>query len=314
MEKIEFWVKPEVVNKLDFVKANKAFTNKIKGKSADEISTKYSYFNLTEHLTFVSEVFNKLNINLYGTGVEVGAGPAIFSNSVIRLFPNIDKIYAIEISPDVIELQKLICQKLNTCNKIRHVVGDFNDMKLEDNSLDFILDFDSIHHSDDMSSTFKQISKKLKKNGVLICFDRGMPNHVPKKQIDYLLNIEYNDEYKLENGLPLHKSYKRFMAGEHEPYIRDWENLANKNNLDLNIYIFTKKKLWSFLKLLFGLIPFTIRDLIGKGKNLNTHIPLLVNYFFNINISSKLTVFNLNSKLKSKKIPLSKMVFFAKKR
>ncbi len=104
------------------------------------------------------------------------------------------------------------------------------------------------------------------------------------------------------------------MAGEHEPYIRDWENLANKNNLDLNIYIFTKKKLWSFLKLLFGLIPFTIRDLIGKGKNLNTHIPLLVNYFFNINISSKLTVFNLNSKLKSKKIPLSKMVFFAKKR
>ena len=98
MEKIEFWVKPEVVNKLDFVKANKAFTNKIKSKSADEISTKYSYFNLTEHLTFVSEVFNKLNINLYGTGVEVGAGPAIFSNSVIRLFPSIDKIYAIEIS------------------------------------------------------------------------------------------------------------------------------------------------------------------------------------------------------------------------
>ena len=314
MSKVKYWINPESVSKLDFIEANRAFTNEIKNNSADEISIKYSYFNLTEHLTFVSEVFNTLEINLSGTGIEVGAGPAIFSNSVLRLFPDIDKIYAIEISPEVIELQKIICKKLNTSNKIEHVIGDFNDIKLEDNSLDFILDFDSIHHSDNMSLTFKEISRKLKKNGILICFDRGLPNHVTKKQIDYLLNIEYSDDYKIENGLALNKSYKRYMAGEHEPLIKDWENFSDKNNLDLNIYIFTKKKLWSFFKLLFGLIPFIIRDFIGKGRNLNTHFPLLINYFFNINISSKLTVFKLYCSLKSGRTPLSKMVFVAKKR
>ena len=79
-------MKPEVINKLDFVKTNKVFKNKIKSKSTDEISIKYSYFNLTERLTFVSEVFNKFNINLCGTGKNLNTHIPLLVNYFFNIY------------------------------------------------------------------------------------------------------------------------------------------------------------------------------------------------------------------------------------
>ena len=62
---------------------------------------------------------------------------------------------------------------------------------ISDNSLDYVLDFDSIHHSEDFELTFKEIGRVLKPKGVLLCFDRAQPNYTSNEQIQSMLDIEY---------------------------------------------------------------------------------------------------------------------------
>lgn len=89
--------------------------------------------------------------------------------------------------------------------------------------------------------TFKEISRVLKPGGNLLCFDRGQPNYISKKQIEYLLNIEYTKSYKIENGMDPNKKFTRRMNGEHEPYLKDWKRVGLKYNLNCKVFIFHKK-------------------------------------------------------------------------
>ena len=57
---------------------------------------------------------------------------------------------------------KKVAYENSTFDKLECVIGDFNDLKVPDNSLDFVLDFDSIHHSEDFELTFKEIGRVLK--------------------------------------------------------------------------------------------------------------------------------------------------------
>ena len=242
MESI-IWEDKEVLNKIDWIKKYNGACDKWISKKPNEISKYYSYFTIEEHKLFVEEICKKINLDLSGIGLEIGSGPGIFSNSVIKIFKKIDKIFLLEKVPNVYSLQKKIAKYNGTENKLVNVLGDFNNIKLPDESLDFILDFDSIHHSENFELTFSEISRVLKPGGKLFCFDRGQPNYVTKNQINYLLEIEYSRDYKIENGIDPKMYFTRKMNGETEPYLKDWSCNGIKNNLSPNIYLFRKKRI-----------------------------------------------------------------------
>jgi len=214
--------------------------------------------------------------------------------------------------PNVVKLQKKLVDHLGFKNKIDSVIGDFNDLKLENNSLDFILDFDSIHHSDDFDLTFKEISRVLKKDGILLCFDRGQPNYISKKHIDYLLNIEYNDQYKIENGIKLTERFTRTMNGEHEPYLNDWINTGKKYNLGGNVFIFHKKSFKNLIRSIYGLTPLFFRKIFNKGYNITTHYQLILSYLGISNFNG-IRTFSMEFNPIKSKTPEAKMVFLFKK-
>jgi len=74
-----------------FIKVGGSFTEKLLTSSAEQVAVGVSYMTLSEHLSFVSEILNKLEINLEGEGMEIGAGASVLSNSLVRIFPNIKK-------------------------------------------------------------------------------------------------------------------------------------------------------------------------------------------------------------------------------
>lgn len=311
--KIEYWLDVEEVNKIEWIKKYNQFCKKLTNKSPDEISSIYSYFSINDHKEFVKEICNKIGLNLSGTGLEIGSGPGIFSNSILKIYNNIDKIYLLEIVPEIFTLMKKVSEYNKTDSKVSGILGDFNNMRFNDSSLDFVLDFDSIHHSEDFDLTFKEISRVLKPGGVLLCFDRGHPNYISKGQINDMLDIEYSKEYKIENNIDPNKKFTRRMNGEHEPLLKEWVNTSKKYGFKNEIYIFNKKNIRNFIISTYGLfIPYWFKKLINKGINISTHYQLFLSYFGFKKFKS-MSIYNLQYKAKNKKSPNGKMVFLFKK-
>lgn len=309
---ITFWEDRDELNQIDWIKKYNKACDGFLNQSIDEISYLYSYFSLSEHESFVREITKKININLKGKGLEIGSGPGILSISIVKIFEGIEKIILLDKVPNISKLQNKIISELKLNSKFKSVIGDFNNLKIEDNSLDFVLDFDSVHHSENFNLTFKEISRVLKPEGVFLCFDRGQPNYISKKHIEYLLNIEYNDKYKLENSIPLDKKFTRRMNGETEPYLSDWVETAKKNNFTSKVFIFHQKSLKNFLKNIYGLTPLFFRKIFNKGYNITTHYQVIFSYF-KINYFNGIKLYDLDFTNAKEKSPKSKMVFLFEK-
>jgi ubiquinone/menaquinone biosynthesis C-methylase UbiE len=305
------WIAEEELNQIDWVKKYNKACKKWQDKSPDDISLFYSYFTIKEHQKFTEEICKKIGITLKGKGLEIGSGPGILSNSILNIYDDVDKIYLLDMVPEVYNLMTKVAQK--NINKLECVIGSFDDLKFKDESLDFVLDFDSIHHSTDFDQTFKEISRVLKPGGVLLCFDRAQPNYISKKQINYMLDIEYTDKYKKENNINLNSKFSRRMNGETEPSLKLWNSTALKYNFDSKIFIFHKKNIRNFIRSLYGLIvPFFIKQILNKGLNITTHYQLILHYF-GINYFNDIKVLKLNYIIKSYRSPRAKMIFLFKK-
>jgi len=308
-----YWIEEKELNKIDWIKKVNLACEKWENKKGDDISLFYSYFSIAEHKLFTEEICRKIGIKLEGVGLEIGSGPGILSNSLLKIFDKIDKIYLLDKVPNLFELKRKIALENSTSNKLESIVGCFNDLKFENNSLDFVLDFDSIHHSDDFDKTFSEIARVLKPGGILLCFDRAQPNYISKKQIDDLLEIEYSDKYKIENNIKIATKFTRRMNGEYEPKLKLWKQVSSKYNLKSNIYIFHKKNIKSLFRAMYGLIvPYYIRKIIKKGINITTHYQLVLNYFCLNNING-IKVFKMDYEPISERSPKGKMVLYFQK-
>ena len=311
--KREVWLNIDKVNKIEWVKKYNNACKKWAKETPDKISLEYSYFTLDEHKKFVTEICNKINLKLSGVGLEIGSGPGILSNSLVKIFDNIEKIYLLEMVPETYSLIKKIADYNGTSQKLSCIIGDFNRTKFQDNSVDFVIDFDSIHHSENFDLTFKEISRILKPNGILFCFDRGQPNYISKSQIEAMLDIEYSRKYKIENSIDINKKFTRRMNGEHEPLLKDWINTGKKYNFNCEVFIFHKKNFKNFIKACYGLfIPFWLKKVFNKGINITTHFQIILNYMY-INKWNNIKLFNLDYKPKYHRSPNGKMIFLFKK-
>ena len=311
--KIEYWLDVEEVNKIEWINKYNQFCKKLINHSADDISSIYSYFSINDHKNFIQEICNKINLDLSGTGLEIGSGPGIFSNSILKIFNDVDKIYLLEMIPEIFILMEKVSKHNKTDSRLSGILGDFNDLKIKDNSLDFVLDFDSIHHSENFDLTFKEISRVLKPGGVLLCFDRGHPNYISDKQVSDMLDIEYSKEYKIENNMDPNKKFTRRMNGEHEPLLKDWINTSKKYGFINKVYFFNKKNIRNFFISAYGLfVPYWFKKLINKGINITTHYQIFLSYF-GFKEFKYMSVYNLKYKAKNKKSPNGKMVFLFKK-
>lgn len=309
-----YWIEENELNKIDWIQKVNLACKKWENKKGDDISLFYSYFSISEHKLFTEEICRKIGVKLEGVGLEIGSGPGILSNSILRIFNKIDKIYLLDKVPNLFELKRKIAIENGTSNKLESIVGCFNDLKFENSSLDFVLDFDSIHHSDDFDKTFSEIARVLKPGGILLCFDRAQPNYISKKQIENLLEIEYSDKYKIENNIKIGTQFTRRMNGEHEPKLKLWKQVSSKYNLKSKIYVFHKKSIKSLLRAIYGLIvPYYIKKIFNKGMNITTHYQLVLNYL-GLNNVNGLKIFKMDYKPISERSPTGKMVLYFQKK
>lgn len=172
--------------------------------------------------SFIERSF--LRRSFHGVGLEVGAGPVVFG-SILARRPAITRVYGIEICRPIVEqlFPKVSSFLLgDRVGKVTGVVGSFDDMQLPDASVDFILDFFSLHHSLDLTTTLKECARVLKPGGFILCLDKARPDSYSSEQLDQLMDTEYKDDYKKLFGIPLEQRLTRRMNGEREYRLKDW--------------------------------------------------------------------------------------------
>jgi ubiquinone/menaquinone biosynthesis C-methylase UbiE len=232
----------------------------------------YSYFK--ELLEFGFDFLQQHNQKVQTLAIDMGSGTGVGASILSEIFTNV-RIYAVEISENFIkQIMPLVFKHFNAdINRIQRVVGDFNQIELENETIDKIIELDSFHHSEDLNKTLKECFRVLKPDGVMVCVDRGWPDSTSQFEINSKLDVQLNSNLKTKYHIPLNKKFTRRDFGEHEFTLCQWQNSFQKAGFDVDVF-----SQWHppFLNRLFLKLPtsktFLFLCLLQKKLGFRRHI------------------------------------------
>ena len=229
---------------------NKILAEKTSEKGYDAIISEYVYIDSSEvekTIKLIPNVYDKIQ----GIGVDLGGGVGCISSTIAKN-PNVEKIFCVELVEEVVKLCQPIVKKQilkDQYEKVVSVVGDYNFLELPDNSVDFAISWDAMHHSQDPVITLQECKRVLKKNGIFIIIDRAHNNSTPDEEIERILNITYDEEFLKKNYRRLDEKLTRKENGEHEYRFYEWKEFFQKSGFELVSSVIIKTKTEENLKL-----------------------------------------------------------------
>lgn len=250
----------------------------LKNREPLEIIRELTFDGVVPNITVrdIERIFDFVECNflakkIAGVGLEVGSGPGTFS-SILAKRKRVNKVYGAEACRPIVEIlmPKVAEYILNgNLNKVIGAIGSFDDIQLPGESVDFIFDFFSLHHSNNLIITLKECARVLKKDGFIFCFDKARPDYYTQEDLDELLDAEYGADYKRQFGLPLDQKLTRRMNGEKEYRLRDWRASFDGAGFSRVDYYYLEKtysanKTSGFIKNLLSLIPPWLQKKLNK--------------------------------------------------
>ena len=103
--------------------------------------------------------------------LEIGCSKGYFTNDLMRVQNNFDKITAIDLSPELIAIARKWIEK----NKVEFMVQDVGKMGFPDNSFDAIVGNAVLHHLD-LSKALPEMKRVLKARGKIFFAEPNMLN------------------------------------------------------------------------------------------------------------------------------------------
>jgi ubiquinone/menaquinone biosynthesis C-methylase UbiE len=202
---------------------NQLIAREASAKGYRAIIDEYVYID-TDNVDKTFCLIPKTEDLIQGVGIDLGGGVGCISATLAKR-KNVKKIYCVEVVEDVVKLcQPIVKEEIlgDQANKVISVVGDFDNLNLGDNTLDFAVSWDSMHHSTNLIKTLKECKRVLKKNGILIIVDRAHNNSTPDSEIKRMLDITYDEEFLMRNHRPKDLILTRRENGEREHRFSEW--------------------------------------------------------------------------------------------
>ena len=263
-----------------------AFALALKDKEPWEIVSRLTFDSVAPKLTLleVEDLFawvdkKVLGGNLKGVGLELGGG-AGFMSAVLATFPPVEKVYNVEVVENVVrelgpKIVNYVLEKKS--DKVIGCIGEFDNLQLPANSVDFIFDFYSLHHSLNLVKTITESARVLKPGGFVLCFDKARDNNLTLADLDGLLDKEYDHASKILMGLPADVSHTRRQNGEQEYRLKDWGQAFHAGGLSnvehYHLARITGGKVGRLLKKVISLLPVNFQTVITsrlyKNKKVN---------------------------------------------
>jgi ubiquinone/menaquinone biosynthesis C-methylase UbiE len=230
----KIWKRPENLISGQEYAGNQLVAKVASKKGFSAIIDEYVYI----HPENVEKTFNIIPNSsefIQGIGIDLGGGVGCISSTLAKR-KNVEKIYCIELVEEAVTMcQPIVKQEIlkKNDNKVISVVGDFDNLELENNSIDFAVSWDSMHHSMDLIKTLKECKRVLKKNGIFIIVDRAHNNSTPDSEIERMLNIAYDKKFLTKFYRPKDMILTRRENGEHEHRFFEWNKFFDGSGFKL---------------------------------------------------------------------------------
>lgn len=220
------WLSAAAVSRDPAVENRNLFARKFADEaSLDAILMLWAGMTVEQAAHEFTALFDALGLDsLAGRGIEIGAGLAPLAACAVRRYEGIESILAVELVPDVVMLlQRRVLRAIagEGDTRIQGVIGSFDDLRVPDGSIDFCLEFDALHHSNDLVKTLTEAARVLRSGGVMVCIDRAHPDWLAEEQRQTMLNVEYPLAWKRRQGYP-DAPLTRRQNGEHEIRFGEW--------------------------------------------------------------------------------------------
>jgi len=247
------------------------FAEKVANLSPDKIIERYACMTpkgVANDFELIFKTVKSAEIDLCGSGVELGAGVGVLSSIAVNVWPSISEIYAVEVVPNIVTLLQPKCTQFiapNKQEKIIGVIGSFDDIQVQDGTFDFCIEYASLHHSDNLLKTLKEASRILKQGAPLIAIDRAHINKATDIQLKYMLDVRYSSAWKIDNGYEM-TALSRSENGEHEIRIQEWLEVFDLSGFDLVLHAEMRIVGWRQLFYKLSLMaPFFLRRLLDMN-------------------------------------------------
>jgi ubiquinone/menaquinone biosynthesis C-methylase UbiE len=213
-----------LINGQEYI-GNQILAKEISDNGYEAIINEYVYIDSPQvEKTF--KLIPKAWESVRGIGVDLGGGVGCISSTLAGK-DSVEKIYCVELAENAVKLCHPIVKKKilkENAGKVISVIGDFDNLELDNNSIDFAVSWDSMHHSINPIKTLEECHRILKENGRFILVDRAHNNSTPDSEIERMLNIVYDKEFLIKNHRPENMILTRSENGEHEYRFYEWEN------------------------------------------------------------------------------------------
>ena len=235
MQPIKYWKNNSEFHDAEY-KLNSRLAEVVSGKNdINKLSEAYTHINSESIYKFLNNIPNIKNV-FKGDGIDLGGGPGIVSATLVNNYSDIESLILLEYVSEVLELCYPITHKYllkDNGIKISPICGSFDQILLEDKSIDFAIFWGSLHHSLDPIKTLKEVNRVLKSSGHLVIVDRAHDNSTPQKEIDRMMNIVYSQEFIRNNFLPEGTILTRKDNGEHEYRFNELEDFFKESNFNI---------------------------------------------------------------------------------
>jgi SAM-dependent methyltransferase len=204
---------------------------------------------------------NRLIPEISGIGIELGAGLALLSAALVATDKQdlIQGIFALEaVKPFASNgIEKISSEILGSKKlKILPCYGVFEDIPLENGSLDFACQIESLHHAEDLNIAIREVARVLRPEAYLISIDRSWIDSVSTEVLEEMLDHEYSKQWLEAKRFNSDASFSRRDNGEHEYRDRDWKSAFERAGFTLVVekHLHPEFKLWNAIKRLLGLL------------------------------------------------------------
>ena len=192
---------------------------------------------------------------LRGLGLELGAGLALFSIACLErdTTKKITGIVALEAVKTFVEkgIQTVGAELLGERKQaLLPCYGVFENIPVEDETFDFVIQIESLHHAEDLNVAMKEVSRVIKKGGVMISLDRSWVDSTSVTTLEQMLDHEYSSEWLNAKKFDSSRKFTRRDNGEHEYTDKDWLNVFQANGFQTisEVHLHPKIQTWHLIK------------------------------------------------------------------
>ncbi len=184
----------------------------------------YQYFR--KYIRGGVQFLRQIGRDVEGVAADLGSGTGVCAN-ILSLDHKVNKVLAIEYSEKLVEyvMPRVFEEFHGNIEKIQRVVGDFNTIKVENDSIDLIVEIDSYHHAEDLAISAKEAWRVLKPGGAVIAIDRGWQDSKTPDELNAMLDRDFSPDLKIKYGISPKKKFTRRDFGEHEYTFNTWEEI-----------------------------------------------------------------------------------------